>query len=138
MIKNNTPNEQVKIYNKNKQVDTSKDRIQAGQSQNYFSQLSQVPQNNRVIVVNQISPVLASGGGLNSPNSFFTICQFCNHQVMTITKASFNCGTCLICFCTGWLIYIIIQLSRGKDLFCRDVEHKCPNCGRVIGIYRSC
>ena len=66
------------------------------------------------------------------------ICPFCHQTVTTTTECEFSCGSCCLCLFGGLLLYVCIQLCRGKSLLCENVTHKCPNCGRVVGVYNSC
>ena len=88
------------------------------------------------IVVNQ------GGAGLalpaNTSKSYATTCPGCGQSIMTNAIRTFNCCTCLLCYCTGILCFICIQACRGKDFCCYDAVHSCPNCGRTLASYQSC
>ena len=90
------------------------------------------------IVVNQVAPTVAVVTPIVKSTPYLTVCPFCNNQVMTTSIKTFNCCTCLLCWCTGLVCFCIIQACRGKDITCYDAEHKCPNCGRTLGMYNSC
>ena len=88
------------------------------------------------IVVNQ------GGAGLalpaNTSKSYATTCPGCGQSIMTNAIRTFNCCTCLLCYCTGILCFLCIQACRGKDFCCYDAVHSCPNCGRTLASYNSC
>ena len=88
------------------------------------------------IVVNQ------GGAGLalpaNTSKSYATTCPGCGQSIMTNSIRTFNCCTCLLCYCTGILCFLCIQACRGKDFCCYDAVHSCPNCGRTLASYNSC
>ena len=90
------------------------------------------------IIVNQVSPVVAVGIPATRASPYITVCPYCRNQVMTSSIQTFNCCTCLLCWCTGLIWFCIIQSIRGKDIGCYDAIHKCPNCGQTIGVYESC
>ena len=90
------------------------------------------------IVVNQVTPAIAVSVPPQRSTPYLTVCPFCRMQVMTSSIQTFNCCTCLLCWCTGIVWFCIIQALRGKDVGCYDAIHKCPNCGQTIGIYESC
>ena len=88
------------------------------------------------IVVNQ------GGAGLalpaNTSKSYATTCPGCGQSIMTNAIRTFNCCTCLLCYCTGIFCFLCIQACRGKDFCCYDAVHSCPNCGRTLASYNSC
>ena len=90
------------------------------------------------IVVNQVTPAVAVITPAVKSTPYLTVCPFCKNQVMTSTIRTFNCCTCLLCYCTGLICFLIIQSCRGKDLSCYDADHRCPNCGQTLGRYESC
>ena len=90
------------------------------------------------IVVNQVTPTVAVGIPVAKSTPYLTVCPFCRNQVMTSSIRTFNICTCLLCWCTGLVCFCIIQSMRGKDIGCYDAEHRCPNCGKTIGMYESC
>ena len=97
------------------------------------------PMQGGAIVVNQATPTVIISRPLNlgtSPVS--TTCPFCRNFVATVVEQSFNCGTCCLCWCTGFCFFALFQLCRGKDICCYDAVHKCPRCGKIIGTYDSC
>ena len=65
-------------------------------------------------------------------------CQFCGKMVTTKVKKDINICACLLCYCTCLLFYICVQLCRGKSLCCWNAEHRCPQCGNVVGTYSAC
>ena len=78
-----------------------------------------------------------------SPNQFKTTpvalnCIFCKQPVTTKVEKTINVCACLLCYCTGLIFYVCVQACRKKDFCCYDAEHRCPNCGRVLGTYNSC
>ncbi len=90
------------------------------------------------IIVNQVTPAVTVAIPATRATPYLTVCPYCRNQVMTSSIQTFNCCTCLLCWCTGLICFCIIQSIRGKDLGCYDAVHKCPNCGQTIGVYESC
>ena len=90
------------------------------------------------IIVNQVTPAVTVAIPATRATPYLTVCPYCRNQVMTSSIQTFNCCTCLLCWCTGLIWFCIIQSIRGKDIGCYDAVHKCPNCGQTIGIYESC
>ncbi len=90
------------------------------------------------IIVNQLTPAVTVAIPATRATPYLTVCPYCRNQVMTSSIQTFNCCTCLLCWCTGLICFCIIQSIRGKDLGCYDAVHKCPNCGQTIGVYESC
>ena len=90
------------------------------------------------IIVNQVTPAVTVAIPAMKATPYLTVCPYCRNQVMTSSIQTFNCCTCLLCWCTGLIWFCIIQSIRGKDIGCYDAVHKCPNCGQTIGIYESC
>ena len=96
------------------------------------------PQMPNTIVINQQSPAM-----MIHPNMFKTTpvslnCTFCKKPITTTVTQTFNCCACCLCWCTGLLLYVCIQLCRGKDICCYDARHTCPYCGNVVGTYTAC
>ena len=90
------------------------------------------------IIVNQVTPAVTVAIPAMQATPYLTVCPYCRLQVMTSSIQTFNCCTCLLCWCTGLIWFCIIQSIRGKDIGCYDAIHKCPNCGQTIGVYESC
>ena len=91
------------------------------------------------IVVNQgTSAIVVNPGFVLGTVPVSILCPFCKRPITTIVEKNFNCGTCLLCWCTGLLLFICIQSCSGKEIGCCDAVHKCPNCGNVVGEYSSC
>ena len=90
------------------------------------------------IIVNQVTPAVTVAIPATRATPYLTVCPYCRLQVMTSSIQTFNCCTCLLCWCTGLIWFCIIQSIRGKDIGCYDAVHKCPNCGQTIGVYESC
>ena len=88
------------------------------------------------IIVNQVSPSYGVIAHTSSP--FSTVCPSCKNQITTTAVQTFNCGTCLLCCWTGYVLFICLQLCRGKDICCYDAVHRCPVCGQTVAIYNSC
>ena len=65
-------------------------------------------------------------------------CPSCRRNMTTVITKRFNCCACLLCYCTGILCFICIQLCRGKDFCCYDVDHTCPHCNAIVGTYTPC
>ena len=64
-------------------------------------------------------------------------CPFCRRIITTKTESKFCCCA-LCCFLTCTLLYFPVQLCYKRNIFCCNVAHKCPNCGRIIGYYNAC
>ena len=91
--------------------------------------------NAQPVVVNQVVSV-NSQESTSSP--YATVCPYCQKNITTNAIRTFNCCTCLLCYCTGLLFYICFQLIRKKDICCYDAIHNCPSCGQTIAAYQSC
>ena len=113
-------------------------RIQIGQTlRTEERMLRTIPYQNNAIIINQVSPMFMSSvklGGSSVSMAF----PFCRYNINTITTSEFNCSSCCMCWMLGFIFYICFQLCRGKGILCENVEHRCPNCGNVIGKYESC
>ena len=94
------------------------------------------PQGGPTIVVNQVGPAISIQANTSSP--FQTTCPYCQSAILTTSVKTFNCATCLLCYCTGICLFCCIQCCRGKDFCCYDAVHSCPNCGKVLAQYVSC
>ena len=69
----------------------------------------------RAIVVNQAIPsvVIASNPVFGTiPVSI--ICPFCRQPITTIVEKSFNCATCLLCWCTGLYFLFVFKFVLKK------------------------
>ena len=64
-------------------------------------------------------------------------CPYCRKNVTTTVEPSFSCCACCVCMFTGLLIFICIQLIRGKEICCQDATHYCPNCNNKIAVYKA-
>ena len=62
---------------------------------------------------------------------------FCRRIITTKTESKFCCCA-LCCFLTCTLLYFPVQLCYKRNIFCCNVAHKCPKCGRIIGYYNAC
>ena len=88
------------------------------------------------IVVNQVVPNYSVVAHTSSP--FATQCPYCKSAITTTAVQTFNCATCMLCCWTGLVLFICIQLCRGKDICCYDAVHRCPSCGQTVAVYNSC
>ena len=98
--------------------------------------MGQMPPNQ--LVVNQVNPVVVLPPDIFKSTPVNITCPFCNRNITTQIRETFNCATCCLCLCTSPLLYVCIQLVRGKDLCCYDVDHSCPYCSNRLGSYTSC
>ena len=64
-------------------------------------------------------------------------CPFCLKVITTKTESKFNCVACFCCLIFT-LFYCCVQLCLGRNACCCDIKHKCPNCGKILGYYKSC
>ena len=64
-------------------------------------------------------------------------CPFCLKAITTKTESKFNFVACFCCLIFN-LLYCCVQICLGKNACCCDIKHKCPECGRVLGYYKSC
>ena len=95
------------------------------------------------IVVNQPMPVVVATPIIMNPDLFklnpvSIQCPFCLNMITTNVIKNWNCGACCLFCWTGWLIYLCIQLSSGKEFCCCDAVHTCPVCNKPIGTYKAC
>jgi len=66
------------------------------------------------------------------------ICQFCGYEGVTITRP--HTGTCthvvaITTCCFGCIPCCLIPYCVDD---CKDMEHICPNCRRVVGVKSAC
>ena len=90
------------------------------------------------VVVNQQNPAMNLPPNLFKVNPVALNCPFCKKVITTTVTQSFNCLACVVCWCTGCLCYMCIQMCRGKDICCYDAKHTCPYCQAVVGNYTPC
>ena len=64
-------------------------------------------------------------------------CPFCLKVITTRTESKFNFVACFCCLIFN-LLYCCVQICLGKNACCCDIKHKCPNCGKILGYYKSC
>ncbi len=66
------------------------------------------------------------------------VCPFCKKEGKT--RIEEKCSFSALFFCTFGLFVVpsIVQLIRGKDLNCSDVDHFCINCENKLTSYKSC
>ena len=110
--------------------------INYGQPQPMTQPVTYVQAVPSAVIVNQGQPMITLTA--NTSSSFATVCPFCKASITTTAIKSFNCCTCLLCYCTGLVFFCCVQLIRGKDVCCYDAQHKCPGCGQIIAVYDSC
>ena len=110
---------------------------QSFSNQQRVYQPAQQPQQ---IIVNQpINPqviYIDTSNLRNSPCSM--TCPYCNGQISTEVKKSFNWFNCVFCLWAGFCCWTGMQLCKNKELNCYDSEHFCPTCHNKIGDYSSC
>ena len=70
-------------------------------------------------------------------NPICTVCSYCQKPIKTKTESRFNILACC-CFLFYGILYICIQALSDKNICCCDVIHRCPNCGKFLGEYKSC
>ena len=100
--------------------------------------VSAQPMAPNTVVINQQGP-----GVMLHPDSFKTTpvsitCPSCQKPITTTVTQQWNWLTCCLCWWTGIIFFICIQICRGKDLNCYDATHTCPQCQAVVGSYTSC
>ena len=90
------------------------------------------------VVVNQQAPTLMLHPDKYKTTPVCVTCPTCRNNMTTVITKKFNICACLLCYCTGIICFVLIQLCRGKDFCCYDVEHTCPRCNAVVGTYTPC
>ena len=90
------------------------------------------------IIINQQQPVAMLNPLMFKTTPIATTCIFCHRPCTTVVEKQFNFCTCILCWCTGLLCYVCVQMFRDKDICCCDATHTCPNCGQILGTYTSC
>ena len=104
------------------------------------AQISQQYQQKNGIIVNQLRPIQ---GAVIIRNINFgtrpisTVFPFCGACITSVVEKSFNFCSCLLCLYIGVVIYACIKAIIGKELFCYDAVHRCPNCGAILGNYKD-
>ena len=69
------------------------------------------------------------------PKSERITCPFCHEEVDTEISKSTNLKAFWTAIGTCYCGFACIQSCRKKEISCDDVEHKCPNCQRIVGKY---
>ena len=87
--------------------------------------------NNQVQIINVVVPNFGT-----QPVSIN--CQFCRTPITTKVRTSLNFCNCLLCFFTSFTFWVCVQCIRKKEINCLNAEHKCPNCGQILGYYSAC
>ena len=95
-----------------------------------------VPYSNNAIIINQVAPRYVSPQAFGT-NPVTLVCPVCKNLIATRITSEFNCASCCLC-CWNWIIWLIVQLARDKELNCTDATHRCPNCKNIIGKYDAC
>ena len=90
------------------------------------------------VVINQQGPGVMLHPDLFKTTPVSITCPSCQKTITTTVTQNFNCLACLLCWCTGLLLFVCIQVCRGKDLCCYDATHTCPYCQAVVGTYTPC
>ena len=120
------------------QVNVYQNQAAVNGQQQYGTPIMVSSNTQRAIVVNQAIPsVVIASSPVFGTAPVSIICPFCRQPITTIVERSFNCATCLLCWCTGLLFFICIQMCSQKEIGCFDAVHKCPSCGNIIGQYSS-
>ena len=83
-----------------------------------------------------VVPVMINPGEFKNSPVIMT-CPFCFKTITTKTESSLNILACC-CFFFFTLLYCCIKICADKDVCCCDVRHRCPNCGRIVGNYKTC
>ena len=69
------------------------------------------------------------------PKSERMVCPFCQEDIDTEVKKTRNMKAFLTAIGTCYCGFAIFQMCRNKEVSCEDVEHSCPNCKHIVGIY---
>lgn len=69
-------------------------------------------------------------------NSGIVTCPYCNQTGLTIATTSCNVWSCLFCFSSP-ICYLCYVCRYNRPLSCKDAEHKCSNCGKVLHYYKD-
>ena len=69
------------------------------------------------------------------PESKVMNCPFCKEPIHTEINKTMNMKAICIAIGTCYIGLCLIQMFNNKNIGCEDVEHKCPNCGYIIGTY---
>ena len=90
------------------------------------------------VVINQQSPTLLLRPDQYKSTPVCATCPSCHQTMTTVITKKCNCCACLLCWLTGVVFFVCIQMCRGKDLCCCDVDHTCPRCNALVGSYTPC
>ena len=71
-------------------------------------------------------------------SSVMATCPSCKTSANTTVTTKANILNILLYCCADPLIWLIVQLVRGKDLNCCDATHTCSGCGSLIANYAAC
>ena len=108
-----------------------------GQNQQHIIIAQPQPQYVVPVASNQIYAPVVINSDIFRLEPVLINCPFCHKNVTTTVEPTFSCCACLLCMCTGLLIFICIQLCRNKQICCQDADHFCPNCNNKIASYRA-
>ena len=92
------------------------------------------------IILNQGQPqIVANYNNINFGTKPISItCQFCQQPVTSKVDESVSIGSVVLCICLCLGFWVCVQCCRNKEINCCDAKHTCPNCGNVLGYYKSC
>lgn len=92
-------------------------------------------------VVISTPTVHVSGDSSNTifkSSSVMATCPSCKTSANTTVTTKANILNVLVYCFADPLLWLIIQLVRGKDINCCDATHTCAGCGSLIANYSAC
>ena len=90
-------------------------------------------------IYNQSGPTVVNVVGTHFGTKPVSLtCQFCKTPITTNVVEECSCCSVCLCILTGFVFWVCVQCCRNKEINCCDATHTCPNCGQVLGYYKSC
>ena len=109
------------------------------QNQINIQPMSNPPQSNQIIMNQMIKPQTMYVDITNiKTDPCQIVCPYCKNQIKTRVVKDCNWYSVCLCYCYGFLTWMIFQCCRNKAYSCFDAEHFCPICGNKIAEYSSC
>ena len=68
----------------------------------------------------------------------FVYCPYCKNQAFTKTEINCSVPNILCCAFTAAILWLPLQLCRGKDLSCNNAKHFCNRCNQTLADYKAC
>lgn len=70
--------------------------------------------------------------------SKYVCCPYCNKQGMTNIEQDCSVTAGILCCLGGFILPMLVQCCRGKDMNCSNTEHYCVGCSNKLASYKVC